>query len=258
MNPILYHLWGPFAIHSYGLFIAIGLIIFVILVMKDQRFTALHLEDDFYAIVIAGICAAIIGGRMLYVISEHEHMHSPLDLLAFWQGGLSILGGVIGTIVGLSLFLWYKNIPILPFFDLIAIYAPLLQAVARIGCFYAGCCFGLHCSFLWAIMYTDSNCYAPLYTPIHPTQLYSALLLMIIFICLFIYSRRPHNSISGMYFFIYITCISAERFFIDFWRADRCMINNIFSYNQIVALFLITMTLAVYTFLNSNTKKKNH
>lgn len=252
MSSILLHIWGPITIHCYGLFIAIGLLIFIALVIKDTQFKKLSLENNFFDIVTVGIICAIAGGRTWYTISEHEYIKSPVDLIAFWQGGLSILGGVIGALLGISLFLSYKKIPILPFFDLIAVYAPLLQAIGRVGCFYAGCCYGLPCQYPWGITYTDYNCYAPLHSAIHPTQLYSALLLFMLFLVLFFYVR--HKKIYPSFILhVYIICIAVERCVIDFWRADRCMHNQFFSYNQYIALGLIISSgigLTYYTYKN--------
>lgn len=257
MPTILFHIWGPIAIHSYGFFIVIGLIIFMALVTKDTRFKKLLLKDVFIDSIIIGTLSAIIGGRILYVASEKEAIDSTLDFFAFWQGGLSILGGVIGALLGVSLFLWYKKIPILPFFDLIAIYAPLLQALGRIGCFYAGCCYGLPCNYSWAIKYTDDDCYAPLHVAMHPTQLYSATMLFILFLVLFLYVRHK-KMYAGFMVQVYLFCIALERCILDFWRADRCMHNQIFSYNQYIALGLILLSSIGFAYCNYNFLYKKH
>lgn len=241
MPTILFHIWGPIAIHSYGFFIAIGLIIFMGLVMQDIRFKDLCLQDFFIDSITIGTLCAVFGGRMLYVVSEKEVVDSALDFFAFWQGGLSILGGVIGALIGVSVFLRYKKIPILPFFDLIAIYAPLLQAAGRIGCFYAGCCYGLRCNYPWAVRYTDDSCYAPLHVAMHPTQLYSAAILFTLFLILFLYVRHK-KMYAGFIVQLYLFCIALERFVLDFWRADRCMHNHFFSYNQYIAFGLILLS----------------
>jgi phosphatidylglycerol---prolipoprotein diacylglyceryl transferase len=255
MSAVLLHLWGPFAIHTYGLFIAIGLIIFILLVMRDPRFKRLSLENSFFDSVTVGIFSAIFGGRLLYIFSEKEPLNSFIDFFAFWQGGLAILGGVIGAIVGLSFFLHYKKIPILPFFDLIAIYAPLLQAISRLGCFYAGCCYGVTCHNTWAVIYTDENCYAPLNIYIHPTQLYSAAILFALFLLLFFYVRHK-KMYHGFIVNLYIFCIAAERFLVDFWRDHRCMVTTYFSYNQYVAVGLILVAIISFISLSYIYKKK--
>ena len=256
MSAILLHLWGPFSIHSYGFFIALGLVIFMYLVMQDGRFKRLSLEHSFFDIIMVGIIFSLVGGRVLFVISEQEELESIVDFFAFWQGGLSILGAVMGALVGVSFFLRLKKIPILPFLDLVAVYAPLLQAVSRIGCFCAGCCYGMSCSYHWAVIYTDNQCYAPLNVYIHPTQLYSAGILFALFLFLFFYLKNKKLP-RGFLLASYIFCMALERFLVDFWRADRCRVVTYFSYNQYVAFFLMALAMigAIISFYFQ--KKKN-
>jgi len=222
--------------------------------MKDHRFKKLNLEPIFFDAVVVGVIAAFMGGRILYIVSERETIHSFLDFFAFWQGGLAILGGVIGTLVGLSLFLWYKKIPILPFFDLIALHAPLLQAVSRIGCFFAGCCYGKVCNFWWAVHYTDDQCLAPTDVWLHPTQLYSVALLFAIFLFMYFYVRKQKYT-PGMITVLYLILISTERFLVDFWRDSRCIVTPFFSYNQIVAIGIVVGSLVFLCILLKQKKK---
>jgi phosphatidylglycerol:prolipoprotein diacylglycerol transferase len=127
---------------------------------SDKR-SILNLQNNFGSILLVA-CQAIIGGRIC-IFSEDETITSLLDVFIFWQGGLSILGGIIGILVVVPFYLAYKQIPIIPFFDLVAVYAGLLQAVARIGCFFAGCCYGIATHSILAITYTDLHSAAPLY-----------------------------------------------------------------------------------------------
>src|SRR5437879_3774419 len=142
----LLHIYGPFAIHSYGLFIALGLVITLWAIRRNKRFKQLNLEKPFLTIVMVAIVAAYIGGRALSIISEPEFFTTWIDWFAFWQPGFSILGSILGVLIILPLYLKKIKIPTIPFFDLISIYGPLLQAISRIGCFFAGCCFVAHTS----------------------------------------------------------------------------------------------------------------
>jgi len=248
MKYRLLHLWGPFAIHSYGVCIALGLALFTLLVTRDQRFNLLNLRDHFFAILTIGIGGTLLGGRILYALSEQPYLLSPVELFTFWQGGFSILGGVIGVLISVPAYLMYYKIPVLPFFDLIAIYAGLLQSIARVGCFFAGCCFGKPFLGTWAVQYTDHLCAAPLYQWLHPAQLYSALTLFIIFL-LMKYFFQTILKKPGQLATTYLILISLERFIIDFWRDDRILSTPYFSYNQWVALgLLILATLAFVQF----------
>src|SRR5437762_11270414 len=142
MKSILLHIFGPFAINSYGFFVALGLVFTMFVMKRHPLFMQIKLQDYFESITGVIAIAAFTGARALYVISDQQCHTSWVDFFAFWHGGLSILGGILGALIGAALYLKYLKISLLPFFDLVSIHAGLLQGVARIGCFYAGCCYG--------------------------------------------------------------------------------------------------------------------
>jgi len=179
----LLHIWGPISIQGFGLIVTIGLLIFTWLVYRNPRRKQLISNEQFSSALLVGILSGIIGGRLLYVVQEYRFMTSFWEAFRFWEGGFSILGTIISVPIALTIYLKKHNIPILPFFDLISLYGPLLQSISRLGCFVAGCCYGLPTDLPWAITYTNPQATAPCYLPLHPTQLYSALVLFSIFLC---------------------------------------------------------------------------
>lgn len=238
----LLHIYGPIAIHSYGLFIALGIAVFSLFIRRHKKFKQLNLHNHFAEILMVGILAGYVGGRLLSIISQPEAFKSVLEMIAFWQGGFSVLGSVLGILLILPWYLKRLQIPVLPLFDLAAIYGPLLQAIARIGCFFAGCCHGITSNLPWAVTYTDTQSIAPLYTHLHPTQLYSSATLFIIFLLMYFVFQHQFKK-PGQLLASYLMLAGAERFIIDFWRADRIFINNPFftslSFTQMVALGLM-------------------
>lgn len=256
MRYQLLPLFGPFAIHSYGLFITIGLFAFLWLTPKDKRFKNLNVSDHFFSIVAVGIGATLLGGRLLYIISEPVHAFHYTDLFNFWEGGLSILGGIIGIAVIVPLYLRHLSIPIIPFFDLVTTHIGLMQGIARIGCFFAGCCYGKPCSSFWAVYYTDPLSIAPQNVWIHPTQLYSAgLSFGIFFLMYFIfqhYYKKPGQLLS-----LYLVFTTSERFIVDFWRADRVMtVGQLLSFNQYIALALGLVSILFFMYCTVYHKKQ--
>lgn len=242
MRHTLFTLYGPIGVHSYGLMIALGLLLFLYLIQKNKRFHQLNLEDSFMGILLIAITAGLIGGRLMFLATTSDEFHSWLDLIAFWQGGFSILGTIIAITFVLPPYLSLIHVPIVPLLDLLAIYAPLVQSIARIGCFFAGCCHGTPTSAPWGIIYTDAQSAAPLYVCLHPTQLYSAIGLMLIFAAMyFIFQHRFLR--SGQLISIYLALVSLERFVIDFWRGDR-EASLLFSLDQQVAVILFIIAIA--------------
>jgi phosphatidylglycerol---prolipoprotein diacylglyceryl transferase len=256
LDPQLIHLYGPFGIHSYGLFIALGIVISVLAARRNKRFAQLHLEPVFLDIITVTVIIGCIAGRALSVISEpHLYPHWQ-DWFALWQGGFSALGSIIGIITLMPLYLKKINVPLLPLFDLAAIYAPLMQSIGRLGCFAAGCCYGIATTAACGVIYTNPHSLATCGITIHPTQLYSSVLLFGIFLFMFLFAQH-HVKKNGQLFAIYLTLAATERFVVDFWRADRIMITNYLSFHQIVAL-CITLSIAVVTtimtLINTNNK----
>ena len=237
-SPELIHIYGPFGIQSYGLFIMLAIIITVWAIRKNKRFTQLNLEPVYLNIIIISIFAGCFGARLLEVISEPDTYTHWYDWFALWQGGFSILGAILGIIAIVPIYLKKNNIPVLPICDLVAIYAPLLQAIARLGCFTAGCCYGTPTHSFLSVIYTNPETFAPYGIAIHPTQLYSSAILFIIFLFMYFIGQKIFKR-TGQLFAAYLICAALERFIIDFWRAERVMVTHLLSFYQIIALCIM-------------------
>lgn len=230
MSSEILHLYGPFSIQAYGLMILFGVLVFMWRASKHELRIKYLTEDQFIQMISCGIVCGIVGGRVLYVLSEG--FENFWDIFKIWQGGFSILGSVIGIGLYMPFYLYTHNIAILPVLDLICIYAPLAQSISRIGCFFAGCCSGVATQVPWAV-----TCDAQL---VHPTQLYSAAALFIIFLIVrfIVYPRtKPY---AGCIVAVYLILIGLERAIIDFWRSDRIIVTQIatidISYYQLIAV----------------------
>lgn len=237
MHRELLHLYGPLSINSFGLFIIIGLIVFSALFLSDPKRAKLISTDQYFNVLSLAILTALIGGRFLFVITHlqmMEHWWSPFE---FWQGGFSLLGGVLALIMVLPLYVKNHKLKIINLLDLAAIYAPLLQSISRIGCFFAGCCFGAPTDLIFGVINPECSIMQLRSTRLHPTQLYSSFMLLGIFLLLYFvlqyYFKKPGQLICA-----YLFLMSFERFFVDFWRADRefTSVSSIFSLPQLVAL----------------------
>ncbi len=241
MQRELLHLYGPFSINSFGLMIIIGLLVFSYLLLKDPKRPSIISIENYFSMLTPGIIAAIAGGRLLFVLTHWNTFNNWIDIFAIWQGGFSLLGGIIALILVMPLYFKKYQIPILPFLDLIGIYAPLLQAISRIGCYLGGCC---------------SGCPASYFFTTHPAQLYSVAALLSIFLFMYFVARRWYLK-PGQLFCIYLLAMSAERFFNDFFRDERetsSIITSLSVAQLISAVIFICACCAYYVF---NLYKKN-
>jgi phosphatidylglycerol:prolipoprotein diacylglycerol transferase len=262
MSPVLLHIWGPLAIHAYGLCIAIGVSITIWLLWRDQKLQKLISADDASVSLQIIIACCYLGGRITCLLTEPEIDFNLMSIIKFWEPGLSILGGILGAILGLCLFLYLKKIPMLPYMDRLAIYAPLVQAFGRVGCFFAGCCFGTCCNAWWAVTYRHPEHMAPLNIALHPSQLYSAVVLLTIFLYLYCYAQH-HFKRPGMLLCNFLILVSLERFIVDFWRWDRSWwqyphVLTFLSVNQWIAVGIIMSSIVSMCILVRGKTKNNH
>lgn len=220
INPVLFHLWGPLAIHAYGLCISIGIAIALYLLHHDPKAQKIIHHNDLATALQYMILSGYLGGRLFCVINEYDQYSDYSFFIKFWEPGFSILGTIIAISVTMFAFLHYKKISILDYSDRIALYAPLVQSFGRLGCFFTGCCYGQEAQGWWAVTYDHVNHMAPLYIPLHPTQLYSSIILMIIFLLLYFFIQHRVKK-SGILLCSYLILSSIERFSVDFLRWDR-------------------------------------
>jgi phosphatidylglycerol:prolipoprotein diacylglycerol transferase len=233
MHPILLEI-GPVAIHAYGFFIAAGFLLGMAWIIREARQRGLNdrIVHDF---AFFALIAAIVGSRLFYVAINLDHfLANPLDIVMFWKGGLVFSGAVLAAGALVVAVLKYKGQPLGPWADAVAPGLALGQAVGRLGCFSAGCCFGKACDLPWAVTFTDPNSLAPLYTGVHPTQLYHSLAGLAIFLVILAAKRR--FQVPGRIFGLYLALFSTLRFIIEFFRGDYRGDLGFLSVTQVVAL----------------------
>jgi phosphatidylglycerol:prolipoprotein diacylglycerol transferase len=259
MRRELLHIWGPFSVYSYGLAIALGLVVFVFLCLRNKTCQRIISTEKFIETVGLGLLAGLVGARLLYLLNSWHRMESVVDVFALWSGGLSVLGGIIAILLVIPWYLKYIKVPVLPLLDVAALNAPLLHAISRLGCFMAGCCYGKPASVAWAITYTDIDSEAPLNIPLHPTQLYTALLLLLTFF-VFRYGLQKKVSTPGVMLMIYLMAESAIRFSMDYVRDDIEYFPwdtmRIFSEHQWISVGMFCMSLLGVVILQSIHKKQ--
>ncbi len=255
MYPKLLHIYGPFFLQSYGVCIVLGIVLFSWLLYRDPVRRLLVNDDLFHWFLSIGIITALLGGRLLFGLIQG--FGSVYEFFELWHGGFAILGSILGVLLVLPWFFIKNNIPVLPVLDRISLYAPVLQSVSRLGCFFAGCCFGKPAGVMWALKYSNSDCSAPLGIALHPTQLYSAFILLCIFGVL--YRLQNYTKSDGQLMGFYLLFTSLERFVVDFFRGDQIFLKQIsfVSGYQFVSLIIMLSSLVflLYSYYLQKTAK---
>jgi len=247
MHPVLFHL-GPLTIYTYGFFVAVGLLVGLSLALKEAKrkgFDPQAILDLIFYAVLAGI----IGARIFYVTQNFSfYKDNLLSIVKLWEGGLVFQGGLIAAIPVAWIFLKKKKLVFWKTFDVLAPYMALGQAFGRIGCFFAGCCYGKPTGIAWAVTFTDPKTLALAGIPLHPTQLYSALGLFLIFLILLV--LRKFTRFPGQLSCFYLILDSSFRFFVEFFRGDpRGQFWGPFSPAQIICIITFVVAFSLYFYL---------
>ena len=104
VNPPRYLQLGPLTIYYYGVLIAFGLILAVLYGCKRSSQFGIK-EDDLVDGVLWVTPFAILCARLYYCVFSWDYYGQHLnELLHIWEGGLAIYGGVLGALVGVTVF----------------------------------------------------------------------------------------------------------------------------------------------------------
>ena len=230
MRPWLFHTHlpgiGQVALSAWFSFLLLALAIGVVVAAQETR----RAGDSPLQLLRAGmlgIVAGVAGGRLghLFTSNRDSYLEDPLALLRFWEGGMVLYGGLIlGVGVGV-LHLRRHDIPLLRSADAAAPALMLGIAVGRIGCLSAGCCYGrpidwgTGIEWPWGIVFLQGVPPDVLRgIPLHPTQVYSSLAGLFLFVGL--RWLRGRQSFDGQVFGVFLVSYAVMRSLVEFVRLD--------------------------------------
>jgi phosphatidylglycerol:prolipoprotein diacylglycerol transferase len=216
MHPTLVQL-GPFPLHSYGLMLAVSFFLGILLASRRAPSRGLHPDLLFDASLVI-VFASILGARLMYVLFHRQEMHSLLDVVALWSGGLTMYGGVLAAMGAVWVFVRRRHVPFLSMADVVAPSLALGLGLTRIGCFLNGCCYGRPTQGPFGVVFPPESFVGRVFenTPLHPTQLYSAVTGLSIVVVLLLFDRRPRR--AGQVFGLWLMLDATGRFGLDFLR----------------------------------------
>ena len=207
---------GPLTIHFYGLIIAVGMLLAVLYASKRSKEFGLK-EDDLIDGVLWVTPFAIICARLYYCIFEwDQYASNPISILYIWNGGLAIYGGVLGAVIGLSVFCTVRKIKATAMMDVVSLGLLIGQLVGRWGNFMNREAFGAPTdSFLRMGLYNTATGAVEYY---HPTFLYESLWNFVGFLLLHFLSKK--RKYDGQVALGYVAWYGLGRAFIEGLRMD--------------------------------------
>ncbi len=244
MHPVLFSI-GNVKVFSYGAMVALGVLVATFLVYRHalkRQLDAEQIVDLIFWIVVWGL----IGGRILYVLINPEiYLTAPWEIIKINKGGLVFHGSLIAAIIAAFVFIKKSKQPLLETLDIIFVYVPLAHAIGRMGCFLNGCCSGKPTQAFLGVIFPGHS------VRVHPTQLYSSFLLLIIFLVLYFYEKRKR--FAGEMLCLYLIIYGAMRFSIEFLRDNPVVWGGLTMF-QCISIAFVFIGMILYGVLKNNKK----
>ena len=238
-------------IYFYGVIIALGFVLGILYCARRAPEFGIR-SDDVYDMMIWMIPLSILGARLYFVFFQSDYYFAhPAEILAVWEGGLAIYGGIISGVLVAFVFCRLRHISFPAMLDVMSFGVLIGQALGRWGNFFNREAFGAE---------TEIFCRMGLTAPdgttvfVHPTFLYESLwnLLGLIFLIRFSRSgrRRYNGQIALMYFFWY----GLGRSWIEGLRSDSLYLAHTgIRVSQLLSI-LIACVSGVILLINHNKK----
>lgn len=232
---------GKVTIHGYGLMIALGFLLCVLMGMYRARKYKLS-QDAILDIALYGIIAGFLGAKLLYVIVEwRTFIQSPLQVLG--SEGFVVYGGITAGALAAILYCRRKKLVFLDYFDLAAPSIALAQGFGRIGCFLAGCCYGRVTESWFGVVFPRGSL-APSGVRLIPTQLISSAGDFLITAVLLIFYRKSRHKgdVGALYMLLY----SIGRFVLEFFRSDDRGAIGVLSTSQAISIVIMAGSILLF------------
>lgn len=234
--PAFFTLFGR-QIYFYGVIIAAGFILAIIFCSKKSKEFGIK-SDELYDLSLWLIPLSILGARLYFVVFNIEYYtRNPGKILAIWEGGLAIYGGVIAGIITIALYCRIKKLSTGAMLDLLVFGLLIGQTIGRWGNFFNREAFGRPTEVFCRMGLTDLSSNT-IY--VHPTFLYESLWNLCLFVFLLIFAKKKKRSYDGQYILIYFLVYGLGRFWIEGLRTDSLYIgNSSLRASQVLSLALV-------------------
>jgi phosphatidylglycerol---prolipoprotein diacylglyceryl transferase len=276
MFPELFKIpYTNFSFNTYGFLLAVAFVAGLLLMARLAARDGLD-RQKVYDLGLWVLAASLIGSKALMVIAEWDlyYRDNPRQIftLDFFRSGGVYYGGFIGAVIASVIVMRYYKLPWWRTSDAFAPGIILGQAIGRLGCFSAGCCWGKPTAGWYGVHFSEKGhdvtgvpiivdhlsdpvqesiwagrlggVLEPL--KLHPTQLYEAGAALLILVLLLLVHRR--RRFEGQVILAYAMLYSVARFIIEYWRDDpRGEIFGL-STSQFIAIVLFVGALATFIY----------
>lgn len=238
---------GGFEVKSYGFCIALGIIAAYIVAETRTKKRKLNPDTCFDLAVWAAI-GGLLGAKLMFYIVEIKNVIANPSMLLDISNGFVVYGGIIGGVISGYIACKVKKLDVMMWFDLIIAEIPLAQAFGRMGCFFAGCCYGAETDSACHVVFQNSR-FAPNHIQLIPTQLISSAANLLHFLILTFVIARIFKKKPGVLTSCFLVFYSIGRFIIEFFRGDIARGSvGIFSTSQFISFFIFAIGMGLFIY----------
>ena len=213
---------GPFTIHFYGILIALGVI--VAIVVSRKRFERFGGQGEFFEkVAIWAVVIGFLGARAGYVLTHTGRFEDrPWAIFFIWEGGLALYGGLLFGALAVIYLFNKNNGDLFAMADAVAVGIPLAQAIGRWGNYFNQELFGYPTDLPWGLEIDPANRPEGFeqYETFHPTFLYESVFNALILVPLILWLERRGKLAKGASFGLYIAGYAFIRFWMELLRLD--------------------------------------
>jgi len=216
LNPVAFEI-GPLAIRWYSLAYIAGILSALFWIKKENKSLNLMSQKAYDDLLLWAVLSIMIGGRLGYVLFYNfsYFLSNPLEIFAFWHGGMSFHGGLLGSIIGSYLFCKKYKVDLLKFGDSLSVVVPVGLFFGRIANFINLELYGRATNSNYGFIFPGAGNF-----PRHPSQLYEAalegIILFIILFCLHQFSKAKEK--KGFLTGIFLIGYSISRIIVENFR----------------------------------------
>jgi phosphatidylglycerol:prolipoprotein diacylglycerol transferase len=210
---------GPFHLRSYGLMLAVAFLVGTFVSLREARRLELD-EDKVLSVILVVLVCSILGARALYVMEHVQQFRREWgSVLALWQGGLTLYGGVVAGTAAAFYSARHWGLPVWRVLDALTPAMALGVFFGRIGCFLNGCCYGRPTQLPWGVVFPADSFAGVEFgnVPVHPSQLYFAGAGLLLFAVVWLARRRVRT--PGVLTWSFLALFALSRIPLDLTRA---------------------------------------
>lgn len=259
--PEKFPLLGGRPVAWYGLLWALAFVIGYYLMRKMFRKENLS-EELLDKLTVYMLVFSVVGARLGHCLfyEPDYYLADPIKILYVWEGGLASHGGAIGILLGLFIYSRKTKIPYLHILDLIVIPVALGGALIRLGNLMNSEIYGYETTLPWGFKFVNDtdNIGLPIEAipACHPTQIYEALICLIVFgILLYLFFKKDYaQKRPGFLFGLFCAVVFGTRILIEFIKRPQVDFENSMVLDMGQWLSIPFVIVGIY-FMTRSTKK---